>query len=108
MVPAEMDGRAVAVVNDVGQPADWVRINVRKSAECFEIYALVPGLLREEVGEGEGSVVIMHDLRSLILAGFLVQLSRRTFCIRLCLIICVHSQVYTAGIQNQIIGLFLS
>ncbi|XP_038701588.1 AT-rich interactive domain-containing protein 3-like isoform X2 [Tripterygium wilfordii] len=38
----------IAVV-DVGPPADWVKINVQKTKDCFEIYALVPGLLREEV-----------------------------------------------------------
>ncbi|XP_020265416.1 AT-rich interactive domain-containing protein 5-like isoform X2 [Asparagus officinalis] len=38
-----------ATVVDVGQPADWVKINVKKTKDCFEVYALVPGLLREEV-----------------------------------------------------------
>lgn len=38
-----------AEIVDVGPPADWVKINVRESKDCFEIYALVPGLLREEV-----------------------------------------------------------
>ncbi|KAL1807955.1 hypothetical protein ACET3Z_024945 [Daucus carota] len=36
-------------VVDIGTPADWVKINVQKTKDCFEIYALVPGLLREEV-----------------------------------------------------------
>ncbi|XP_051126639.1 AT-rich interactive domain-containing protein 5-like isoform X2 [Andrographis paniculata] len=34
---------------DVGAPADWVKINVMQNKDCYEIYALVPGLLREEV-----------------------------------------------------------
>lgn len=38
-----------AMVVDVGQPADWVKINVKRTKDCFEVYALVPGLLREEV-----------------------------------------------------------
>ncbi|KAG0454493.1 hypothetical protein HPP92_023487 [Vanilla planifolia] len=38
-----------SVVVDVGPPADWVKINVRRTKDCFEVYALVPGLLREEV-----------------------------------------------------------
>ncbi|KAH9662203.1 protein dead ringer [Citrus sinensis] len=38
----------VAVV-DLGPPADWVKINVQRTKDCFEVYALVPGLLREEV-----------------------------------------------------------
>eukprot|EP00850_Spirogloea_muscicola_P015433 SM000118S25576 [mRNA] locus=s118:119155:121541:+ [translate_table: standard] len=38
-----------ALVSDEAGAADWVKINVRKTPECFEIYALVPGLLREEV-----------------------------------------------------------
>ncbi|PPR84911.1 hypothetical protein GOBAR_AA35804 [Gossypium barbadense] len=36
-------------VVDVGAPADWVKINVQKTVDCYEVYALVPGLLREEV-----------------------------------------------------------
>ncbi|KAF7138364.1 hypothetical protein RHSIM_Rhsim07G0258000 [Rhododendron simsii] len=39
----------VTTVVDVGPPADWVKINVRETKDCFEVYALVPGLLREEV-----------------------------------------------------------
>ncbi|CAI9104842.1 OLC1v1003619C3 [Oldenlandia corymbosa var. corymbosa] len=37
------------MVVDIGTPADWVKINVQKTKDCFEVYALVPGLLREEV-----------------------------------------------------------
>ncbi|KAI9109671.1 hypothetical protein K1719_019301 [Acacia pycnantha] len=36
-------------VVDIGPQADWVKINVQKTKDCFEVYALVPGLLREEV-----------------------------------------------------------
>ncbi|KAH0705168.1 hypothetical protein KY290_009864 [Solanum tuberosum] len=36
-------------VVDVGPPADWVKINVRETNDSFEVYALVPGLSREEV-----------------------------------------------------------
>ncbi|CAO2840504.1 unnamed protein product [Amaranthus hypochondriacus] len=36
-------------VIDIGSPADWVKINVRETKDCYEVYALVPGLLREEV-----------------------------------------------------------
>ncbi|XVF74048.1 hypothetical protein PTKIN_Ptkin13bG0030300 [Pterospermum kingtungense] len=45
----EPDKQLVMEVVDVGSPADWVKINVRESKDCFEVYALVPGLLREEV-----------------------------------------------------------
>ncbi|KAG6491270.1 AT-rich interactive domain-containing protein 5-like [Zingiber officinale] len=38
-----------SMVFDVGTPADWVKINVQRTKDCFEVYALVPGLLREEV-----------------------------------------------------------
>ncbi|KAH9619428.1 hypothetical protein KSS87_009686, partial [Heliosperma pusillum] len=38
-----------ATVIDIGSPADWVKINVRATRDCYEVYALVPGLLREEV-----------------------------------------------------------
>ncbi|KAL0313829.1 UNVERIFIED_CONTAM: AT-rich interactive domain-containing protein 5 [Sesamum angustifolium] len=41
--------KLVTSVVDVGPPADWVKINVRQAKDCFEVYALVPGLLREEV-----------------------------------------------------------
>ncbi|KAK4340536.1 hypothetical protein RND71_041998 [Anisodus tanguticus] len=43
------------MVVDIGPPADWVKINVQKTnvklsvqKDCYEVYALVPGLLREE------------------------------------------------------------
>ncbi|EXB95103.1 AT-rich interactive domain-containing protein 3 [Morus notabilis] len=36
-------------VVDVGPPAEWVKINVQRTKDCYEVYALVPGLLREEV-----------------------------------------------------------
>ncbi|TYJ40468.1 hypothetical protein E1A91_A04G142500v1 [Gossypium mustelinum] len=42
-------GRLDTAVVDVGAPADWVKINVQKTVDCYEVYALVPGLLREEV-----------------------------------------------------------
>ncbi|CAN8240194.1 unnamed protein product [Cochlearia groenlandica] len=41
--------QSTAEIIDVGPPADWVKISVRETKDCFEIYALVPGLLREEV-----------------------------------------------------------
>ncbi|KAH9654694.1 protein dead ringer [Citrus sinensis] len=37
------------MIIDIGPPADWVKINVQRTIDCFEVYALVPGLLREEV-----------------------------------------------------------
>ncbi|XP_011034790.1 PREDICTED: AT-rich interactive domain-containing protein 5-like [Populus euphratica] len=46
---AEPDKEVDAEIADIGPPADWVKINVRESKDCYEIYALVPGLLREEV-----------------------------------------------------------
>ncbi|KAG7590354.1 ARID DNA-binding domain [Arabidopsis suecica] len=45
----ESEKQSTAEVIDVGPPADWVKINVRETKDCFEIFALVPGLLREEV-----------------------------------------------------------
>ncbi|GMH23995.1 hypothetical protein Nepgr_025838 [Nepenthes gracilis] len=36
-------------VIDIGPPAEWVKINVQITKDCYEVYALVPGLLREEV-----------------------------------------------------------
>ncbi|KAL3845920.1 hypothetical protein ACJIZ3_003323 [Penstemon smallii] len=45
----ETSKQLVTTVVDVGPPADWVKINVRQTQEGFEVFALVPGLLREEV-----------------------------------------------------------
>ncbi|XP_048592268.1 AT-rich interactive domain-containing protein 5 isoform X2 [Brassica napus] len=45
----ETDKQSIAEVIDVGPPADWVKITVRETKDCFEIFALIPGLLREEV-----------------------------------------------------------
>lgn len=45
----EGDRQLVTAVVDIGPPAHWVKINVRETKDCFEVYALVPGLLREEV-----------------------------------------------------------
>ncbi|XP_042011143.1 AT-rich interactive domain-containing protein 5-like [Salvia splendens] len=45
----DISKQLVTSVVDAGPPADWVEINVRQTKECFEVYALVPGLLREEV-----------------------------------------------------------
>ncbi|XP_019438146.1 PREDICTED: AT-rich interactive domain-containing protein 5 [Lupinus angustifolius] len=55
------DRQLVTAVVDIGPPADWVKINVRETKDCFEVYALVPGLLREEVrvqSDPVGRVVI--------------------------------------------------
>eukprot|EP00268_Persea_americana_P001299 TRINITY_DN1038_c0_g1_i1.p1 TRINITY_DN1038_c0_g1~~TRINITY_DN1038_c0_g1_i1.p1 ORF type:complete len:482 (-),score=135.11 TRINITY_DN1038_c0_g1_i1:719-2164(-) len=52
------------MVVDVGPRADWVKINVRRTKDCFEVYALVPGLLREEVrvqSDPAGRLVISGD-----------------------------------------------
>ncbi|EPS64293.1 hypothetical protein M569_10487, partial [Genlisea aurea] len=38
-----------ALILDVGAPADWVKVNVQRMNDCYEVYALVPGLMREEV-----------------------------------------------------------
>ncbi|GER39284.1 ARID/BRIGHT DNA-binding domain-containing protein [Striga asiatica] len=45
----EASKQLATTVVDVGPPADWVKINVRQTKDSFEVYALVPGLLREEV-----------------------------------------------------------
>ncbi|CAM9001371.1 unnamed protein product [Rhodiola kirilowii] len=57
----EADKQLDASVVDLGPPADWVKISVRETKDCFEVYALVPGLLREEVrvqSDPAGRVVI--------------------------------------------------
>ncbi|XP_042012739.1 AT-rich interactive domain-containing protein 5-like isoform X1 [Salvia splendens] len=48
-IRTETSRQLVTSVVDVGPPADWVKINIRQTRDCFEVYALVPGLLREEV-----------------------------------------------------------
>uniref|UniRef100_A0A7N0R871 Uncharacterized protein n=1 Tax=Kalanchoe fedtschenkoi TaxID=63787 RepID=A0A7N0R871_KALFE len=61
LVLAEGDKQLDASVVDLGPPADWVKISVRETKDCFEIYVLVPGLLREEVrvqSDPAGRVVI--------------------------------------------------
>ncbi|KAI7740922.1 hypothetical protein M8C21_033049 [Ambrosia artemisiifolia] len=57
----EASRQLVTTVADVGPPANWVKINVLVMKDCFEVYALVPGLLREEVrvqSDPAGRVVI--------------------------------------------------
>ncbi|KAI3880850.1 hypothetical protein MKX03_023628 [Papaver bracteatum] len=57
--PQRMDSTPSVI--DIGHPADWVKVNVRRTRDCFEVYALVPGLLREEVrvqSDPSGRVVI--------------------------------------------------
>ncbi|MCO5597240.1 hypothetical protein L7F22_051316 [Adiantum nelumboides] len=51
-------------VADEGPEADWVKINVHKTVDCFEVYALVPGLLQEELRiqcEPGGLLVIIGE-----------------------------------------------
>lgn len=53
-----------AMVVDIGEPAEWVKINVKRTKDCFEVYALVPGLLREEVhvqSDPAGRLIISGD-----------------------------------------------
>ncbi|CAI0427076.1 unnamed protein product, partial [Linum tenue] len=53
--------RTQLVVIDVGPPAEWVKVNVQRTNDCYEVYALVPGLLREEVhvqSDAAGRLVI--------------------------------------------------
>ncbi|KAL2499198.1 AT-rich interactive domain-containing protein 5 [Abeliophyllum distichum] len=57
----ETSKQLVTTVVDVGPPADWVKINIRETEDSFEVYALVPGLLREEVrvqSDAAGRLVI--------------------------------------------------
>ncbi|KAJ7523191.1 hypothetical protein O6H91_18G041100 [Diphasiastrum complanatum] len=52
------------LIIDEGPEADWVKINVHQTRDCFEVYALVPGLLREEVRiqcEAGGRLVIAGE-----------------------------------------------
>ncbi|XP_010498534.1 PREDICTED: AT-rich interactive domain-containing protein 6-like isoform X3 [Camelina sativa] len=64
VVSNEADKQSVAEVVDVGPLADWVKINVKETKDCFEIFALVPGLLRKEVriqSDPVGKVVITGE-----------------------------------------------
>ncbi|EOA40571.1 hypothetical protein CARUB_v10009301mg [Capsella rubella] len=61
VVSNEADKQSAAEVVDVGPLADWVKINVKETKDSFEIFALVPGLLRKEVriqSDPVGKVVI--------------------------------------------------
>lgn len=62
MRPSNLQSEADVV--DIGHPADWVKINVQRTKDCFEVYALVPGLLREEVrvqSDAVGRLVISGE-----------------------------------------------
>uniref|UniRef100_A0A1J3D7L2 AT-rich interactive domain-containing protein 6 n=1 Tax=Noccaea caerulescens TaxID=107243 RepID=A0A1J3D7L2_NOCCA len=49
-VPNEEDTQSsVADIVDDGPLADWVKITVKETKEAFEVFALIPGLLRDEV-----------------------------------------------------------
>nr|VDD43109.1 unnamed protein product [Brassica oleracea] len=45
----EAEKQSVGDVIDDGPLADWVKITVKETKESFEVFALVPGLLRNEV-----------------------------------------------------------
>ncbi|KAJ4879580.1 AT-rich interactive domain-containing protein 6 [Raphanus sativus] len=45
----EAEKQSSADVVDDGPLADWVKISVKETKDSFEIYALVPGLLRKEI-----------------------------------------------------------
>ncbi|KAJ6301282.1 hypothetical protein OIU77_015566 [Salix suchowensis] len=47
--PRTKSARLDVEVSDIGAPADWVKITVQKTKDSYDVYALVPGLLREEV-----------------------------------------------------------
>ncbi|XP_039068712.1 AT-rich interactive domain-containing protein 5-like [Hibiscus syriacus] len=60
--------RSDTMVVDIGAPADWVKINVQKTADCYEVFALVPGFLRDEVhvqSDQAGHLVISGEPREL-------------------------------------------
>ncbi|XP_010266289.1 PREDICTED: AT-rich interactive domain-containing protein 5-like isoform X2 [Nelumbo nucifera] len=87
--PTSMD----TMVVDVGPSADWVKINVRKTKDCFEVYALVPWLLREEVH-------VQSDLAGrLVISGESEQLDnpwgvtpfKKLLCMASCLYVCLMS-----------------
>ncbi|XP_009103318.1 AT-rich interactive domain-containing protein 6 isoform X2 [Brassica rapa] len=49
VVSQEAEKQSVADVVDDGPIADWVKITVKETKNSFEVFALVPGLLRHEV-----------------------------------------------------------
>ncbi|KAF2324825.1 hypothetical protein GH714_017333 [Hevea brasiliensis] len=65
----ETDKELEMEIVDVGPSADWVKINVRESKDCFEVYALVPGLLREEADQIEKCMSTYDWLRADVLLG---------------------------------------
>ncbi|KAH0775070.1 hypothetical protein KY290_012207 [Solanum tuberosum] len=61
-------------VVDVGPPVDSVKINVRETDDSFEVYVLVPGLLRNETGKEKLSCrkldISSMDLKTISLLRF--------------------------------------
>ncbi|XP_039035119.1 AT-rich interactive domain-containing protein 6-like isoform X2 [Hibiscus syriacus] len=60
--------RSDTMVVDIGAPADWVKINVQKTTDCYEVFALIPGFLLEEVhvqSDQAGHLVISGEPREL-------------------------------------------
>ncbi|GLT29234.1 hypothetical protein SLA2020_041130 [Shorea laevis] len=56
------------MVIDIGPPAEWVKFNVQKLNDCFEVYGLIPGLLRDEVhvqSDPAGQLVISGQPKQL-------------------------------------------
>ncbi|CAF2084596.1 unnamed protein product [Brassica napus] len=49
VVSQEAEKQSVGDVIDDGPLADWVKITVKETRESFEVFALVPGLLRNEI-----------------------------------------------------------
>ncbi|KAK4401295.1 AT-rich interactive domain-containing protein 3 [Sesamum angolense] len=61
LLSAPLQALEIMVV-DVGVPADWVKVNVQRMKDCYEVYALVPGLLREEIRLGHIIAAFMRAM----------------------------------------------
>ncbi|KAJ0257494.1 AT-rich interactive domain-containing protein 6 [Hirschfeldia incana] len=64
VVSQEAEKQSVADVIDDGPLADWVKITVKETKESFEVFALVPGLLRNEIriqSDPAGRLIIIGE-----------------------------------------------
>ncbi|XP_018491482.2 AT-rich interactive domain-containing protein 6 [Raphanus sativus] len=64
VVSQEAEKQSVADVIDDGPLADWVKITVKETRESFEVFALVPGLLRNEIriqSDPAGRLIIIGE-----------------------------------------------
>ncbi|KAL1219757.1 AT-rich interactive domain-containing protein 6 [Cardamine amara subsp. amara] len=103
VVSHEADKQSNAEVVDDGPLADWVKITVKENKDFYEVYALVPGLLRKEVrvqSDPVGRLVITGEPEQLDnpwgITPFkkIVHLSARIDPLRISAVLSMHGRLY--------------